>query len=121
MTDYVFLIVGSMVTIICIYFIAAPFFKTDPHQSQKKVASEEGTSIETIYAAINELEMDYLMKKITEADFQQMKMRYQIMAAEILKIEEEQVRHEIKDASNIDEDILIELQKIRKQKGRQIG
>lgn len=118
MGDYVFLIFGSLVTIICFYFIVAPFFKRDEYH-ENKIKHEQDMSIESIYAAVNELEMDYLMKKISENDFKKMKERYQIIAAELLKVEEEHVRI---DATSIkDEDILLELQEIRKKKGRYAG
>lgn len=119
MIDYVYLIVGSMVTIICFYAIAAPFFHRDEQAGTNHEDSGSELSIEIIYGAVNELEMDYLMKKISENDFKKMKERYQIIAAELLKVEEEHVRI---DATSIkDEDILLELQEIRKKKGRYAG
>lgn len=121
MTDYVYLIVGSMITIICFYYIAAPFFGRDGQDNLNRQESEPVLSIEYIYSAVNELEMDYLMKKISETDFNLMKHRYQIMAAELLKMEEEHVRIQPTSTAGIDQDILIELQKIRKQKGRHAG
>lgn len=121
MTDYVYLIVGSMVTIICFYYIAAPFFERDRQDRVTRMESEPVLSIEYIYSAVNELEMDYLMKKISENDFNLMKHRYQIMAAELLKMEEEHVQIQTTNRAGIDQDILMELQKIRKQKGRHAG
>ena len=119
MIDYVYLIVGSMVTIICFYTIASPFFRREEQAGTNHQVSGQELSIEFIYSAVNELEMDYLMKKISETDFQWMKERYQIIAAELLKAEEE---HVTIDATCIqDEDILIELQKIRNKKGRNAG
>jgi hypothetical protein len=118
MGDYVFLIFGSLVTIICFYFIVAPFFKRDEYH-ENKIKHEQDMSIESIYAAVNELEMDYLMKKITETDFQIMKNRCQMMAAEFLKVEEQHIRHETTGTAKVDQDIFMELQKIRKKKGRQ--
>lgn len=121
MTDYVYLIVGSMITMICFYFMAAPFFKREVAVSQVSTDQEQEMSIELIYAAVNELEMDFLMKKITQADFLQMKQRYQIMAAEYLRLEEQQIRKEVDEALYFDEDIFLELQEIRKKKGRHAG
>ncbi|NMD72160.1 hypothetical protein HHO41_17940 [Bacillus sp. DNRA2] len=121
MTDYVYLLVGSMVTMICFYFMAAPFFKREGAVSQALAGHEQEISIELIYAAVNELEMDFLMKKITEADFLHLKQRYQMMAAEYLKMEEQQIRIETDAAPYIDEDILLELQEIRNKKGRNAG
>ncbi len=101
--------------------MAAPFFKREVAISQSLIDQEQEMSIELIYAAVNELEMDYLMKKITQADFQEMKQRYQIMAAEYLSMEEKQVRNELVEAPYLDEDIILELQEIRKKKGRHAG
>jgi hypothetical protein len=121
MEDTIFLIAGSVITILCFYFIAAPFYSKKEARQKNQPKLEDEMSIELIYAAVNELEMDYLMKKMTKEDFQQMKMRYQMMAAELMKFEEKQVRHDHPVPLEIDREILIELRNIRKKKGMQVG
>ncbi|QED49031.1 hypothetical protein [Cytobacillus dafuensis] len=120
--DYVFLIVGSAIVISCIYFIISPFFNNEKMVLAE--GNEEEMPLEMIYAAVNELEMDYLMKKITKEDFESMKNRYQSLAASYMKIESnERSSHSKGNKTNdvIEREILKELNKLRKQKGQMEG
>lgn len=123
--DYVFLIIGSLVIITCFYFIISPFFSAGEVPAAGLETESEKLTLEQIYSAVNELEMDFLMKKITREDFEKLKENYQLLGAELLK-EEAQGRKQgkvkdrpedkktIKDA---EAEILRELKKLRQQKG----
>ena len=84
----------------------------------------EKLTLEQVYNAVNEVEMDFLMKKITREDFEKLKENYQLLAAEMLKEEAQgrKVKHlpdgkkKIKDAE-AEAEILRELKKLRQQKG----
>ncbi len=113
--DYWFLIIGSIVTITCFYFIGSPFYHSKRYPTANEQKQQDFVSVDMIYSAINELEMDFLMKKIPEVDFQEMKQRYQIMVADYFKLEDQPLdKHkETADYSNIDHEILLELNNIR--------
>lgn len=122
MNDYLFLIIGSVVTITCFYFMAAPFFAKRRHENNLVAyGGDPEMSLESIYQAINEIEMDLLMKKITQQDFRQMKDHLSIMAAEYLNNQPEKTekpQQQIDEPpSDIDKQILSQLAEIRHEKG----
>ncbi|MFE8703344.1 hypothetical protein ACFYKX_22545 [Cytobacillus sp. FJAT-54145] len=119
--DYIFLVIGSVIIITCFYFIIAPFF----YGGGKLILSKEDehtSSLEMIYATVNEIEMDFLMKKISKEDFEIMKKKYNLMAANLLKEEGDSIPNQEKKGKGsqkeIDIEIIKELEALRKQKGR---
>ncbi|KOP83820.1 hypothetical protein ACFFHH_11545 [Cytobacillus solani] len=117
--DYIFLLLGSMIVITCFYFIVSPFFNKGEENYSNSGVRETEMPVEMIYAAVNELEMDFLMKKLTQDDFERMKKQYHTLAASYLKSETKQNRIQPKgnrDMDIVDREILKELNKIRKQK-----
>ena len=123
MNDYLFLLICSVVTIACFYFIIAPFFVRRPEHSSVPERKNESISIESIYRAVNEIEMDYLMKKITKEDFQLMKERYQMLASDHLssrkqqKAEKPSEEIDTAETDGFDQQIFAELKKIREKRG----
>jgi hypothetical protein len=124
--DYVFLIIGSLVIITCFYFIISPFFSSGEFQPVGREAEGEKLTLEQVYSAVNELEMDFLMKKINSDDFEKMKENYQLLAADLLKEETETLKQgktklpkgkAKMQADDAEEEILRELKKLRQQKG----
>ncbi|WP_174734939.1 hypothetical protein [Mesobacillus harenae] len=118
--DYIFLVTGSIIIITCFYFIISPFFSTTVHSDGLiEQVSGEASSVDSIYRSVNELEMDFLMKKISEADFIKMKEHYQMLAADFLKGEQNPKVVQGKTSSKeVDMEILRELETLRRQKGR---
>lgn len=117
--DYVFLISGSLVILTCFYFIISPFFTGSEKQGASPEKDEEKLTLDEVYGAVNELEMDYLMKKITAEDFEKLKEQYQLLAVELLKEESGSKKKpdSKKAADEAEAEILRELHKLRKQKG----
>jgi hypothetical protein len=124
--DYVFLIIGSLVIITCFYFIISPFFFSGESQTAGTEAEGKKLTLEQVYSAVNELEMDFLMKKITRDDFEKMKENYQLLAADLLKEETDTLKQgktklpkgkAKMQADEAEEEILRELKKLRQQKG----
>jgi hypothetical protein len=117
--DYVFLIAGSLVILTCFYFIVSPFFTASDEHAAGVVQDEEKLLLDQVYGAVNELEMDFLMKKITAEDFEKLKEQYQLLAAELLKAETktQKAGGSKKLADDAEAEILKELRKLRKQKG----
>ncbi|MFO1444238.1 hypothetical protein KDN24_13685 [Bacillus sp. Bva_UNVM-123] len=119
--DYLYLILGAIIVISCFYFIIAPFFNSGGKALAYADGNDGELPLEMIYEAVNELEMDYLMKKISKDDFESMKKRYQALAAGYLT-HDNQVKANHPRKETIDDEtereILKELSKLRKQKGR---
>lgn len=120
--NILFLIASSIIIIACIYFIVSPFFTVKAEgKNSNDISGEDVLPIEAVYGAVNELEMDYLMKKISEEDYLSLKEQYQLLAAGIMKQGEKKTKNTSKESSHSDTvelEILAELQKLRKQKGR---
>lgn len=119
--DFIFLIVSSIIILACFYFIVSPFFTGKAEVKEGNISEEDTLSIEAVYGAVNELEMDYLMKKISEEDYMSLKEQYQLLAANLMKQGEKKTRNVPKDNAQSDKaelELLAQLQKLRKQKGR---
>lgn len=116
--DYVFLIAGSLVILTCFYFIVSPFFTASDEHAAGVVQDDEKLSLDQVYGAVNELEMDFLMKKITAEDFEKLKEQYQLLAAELSKGETkaQKTGRSKKLADDAEAEILRELRKLRNQK-----
>lgn len=122
--DYLYLLIGAAIVISCFYFIIAPFFTSEEKSFAYAGGNESELPLEMIYETVNELEMDYLMKKISKEDFESMKKRYQALAASYLSQENNIKKTHSKNQPINDEmerEILKELSKLRKQKGRVEG
>lgn len=122
--DYLYLFIGAAIVISCFYFIIAPFFTSEEKQVDYVEGNDSEQPLEMIYETVNELEMDYLMKKISKEDFESMKKRYQALAAGYLN-QESNIKTKQSKKQPIDDEtereILKELNKLRKQKGRVEG
>ena len=117
--NYVFLIAGSLVILTCVYFIISPFFTASEEADTKVEGADEELTLDQVYGEVNELEMDYLMKKITTEDFEKLKEQYQLLAAAMLKEEKDKKKTagSKKLADEAEAEILNELRKLRQQKG----
>lgn len=121
MMDYIYLILSSIIILACLYFIISPFFSTKTKGALMIDNEEETLTLEAVYGAVNELEMDYLMKKIKETDYKNLKEQYQLLAANLMKQSEKQKKITSKvdlETDKVELEILTELQNLRKQKGR---
>lgn len=118
--DFLFLIVSSVMILVCFYFIISPFFVPKGKQEDVKKEGEEYLTLEAIYSAVNELEMDYLMKKMTEEDFLRLKEQYQRLAVDIMEKESKNQEKILikKSDKEVEQEILAQLQRIRARKGR---
>ncbi|MDQ0154105.1 hypothetical protein [Robertmurraya andreesenii] len=118
--DFIFLIASSIMILTCLYFIISPFFTGKEGKLTEANTGEDTFTLEAIYGAVNELEMDYLMKKISEADYTSLKEQYQLLAAGMMKQGQTKKKQSNtkRGSDKVELEILAELQKLRKQKGR---
>ncbi|WP_043934050.1 hypothetical protein [Bacillus sp. EB01] len=97
-----FIILSSTLMIaVCLYLILSPFFT---EKNAAPLFSKESFDLESVYEAVNELEMDALMNKISAEDFGSLKDSYYRIAAEA-----------IEQKNKADEDILEALKEIRRE------
>lgn len=84
----------------CLFFILRPFFSIG--ESTLPESIQEKGELETVYEAVNELEMDVLMGKISREDFDSLRKSYYHLAA-----------GSVQKKAGMDEDIQAALESIR--------
>jgi len=92
----------------CLFFILRPFFSKGECTLPEK--TREKFELETVYEAVNELEMDVLMGKISREDFNSLKKSYYHLAAGSVQIK-----------TGVDEDIQAALKSIRPRNKNRIS
>ncbi len=115
-------IVGLLILAFCLYLVITPLLR--PKQSTKplEVLEEEfdEISLESVYATLNELEMDYNMQKLSDEDYQRLKSEYENLAAELIAKEKRQDGNSAKSQDNVVKDIEAEIEeelaKLRKER-----
>ncbi|WP_088036637.1 hypothetical protein [Evansella clarkii] len=118
---------------LCLYLVVQPFFQKEKKWRTTEIKDYlDELSKEHIFATLNELEMEYNMGKLPEADYGRLKGFYENLAAK--KIKEEAISQEEKTEKRVeghsvegqvfDEELeyeinkeLRELKKRRKEKG----
>lgn len=63
------IVVGVLVVVIALYFIAAPFLEDELVTASAELDSESINAKETYIKILEDLEADFRMKKITEEDY----------------------------------------------------
>lgn len=116
--DYIFLFLCSIIILTCFYLVAAPFFSKEEVSSDNSIREE--VSLESVYRAVNELEMDFLMKKMEEKDYLQLKEQYQLLTANLMKKGHQHTKKKsgLDDSDQAELEIMKELQILRKFGGR---
>jgi rRNA maturation endonuclease Nob1 len=80
-----------LLTLLVSYFVVSPIVKAklQPANLAAKDSNHRADDLiarkETIYAAIKDIEFDYQMGKLSEADFQELRQRYKEQAVSLLK------------------------------------
>lgn len=93
------IIVCTLLVAACLYFVLAPFFDKG-RTAMQLIESEKGFDMKQVYEAVNELEMDALMNKISAEDFTSLKESYYRFAAESIQ-EKASVDNDIREALSL--------------------
>ncbi|WP_139192801.1 hypothetical protein [Anaerobacillus arseniciselenatis] len=115
-------IVSFLILAFCLYLVITPLLR--PKQATRSMESMEDEfdhiSIESVYATLNELEMDYNMQKLSDEDYQRLKKDYEELAAEIIakekKKEKKADKNEESLVKDIESEIEEELAQLRKER-----
>lgn len=85
------MVIGILIVVMAAAYVAAPFFTTAPaalFTGPRSVTTSERQKLERqkaeAYAAIKELEFDYRMGKLSDADFAAMRNKYAAQAVEAI-------------------------------------
>jgi len=91
--------------LVCLFFIVAPFFKWDTFSPFSSKDQDIVATKEALLTTLNEIEFEYKMDKISQADYKNLKRQYETEVAKIMKEEEQ-----FSDKS-IDKDLMAEVEK----------
>lgn len=115
------IVTSVLIVAFCLYLVVTPLLKKKEATTAVELKDDtDQISLKNIYATLNELEMDFHMKKLSEEDYKNSKAQYEKIAAEVL--EEEKIKEEkaapINNATKaIEKEIEEELAKLRKERG----
>ncbi|MCT8136336.1 hypothetical protein H1D32_00165 [Anaerobacillus sp. CMMVII] len=114
------IVLGILLVAFCLYIVVTPLLRK--HNTQLAVKMTDDTdeiSLKSIYATLNELEMDFHMKKLSDEDYQKLKNQYEGYAAELLEKQKKKTSKTSNDSlvKDIEAEIEEELAKLRKERG----
>ncbi len=110
----------ALISLAALAFIIYPLLKREDSIAEKKRVDDGLGDValrkESVYASLKELEFDYQTGKLSRDDYQELRSDLESMALSLLKradgVKEEKDRHK-----TIDEEIELEVLKLRKRKG----
>lgn len=116
------IITSVLIVAFCLYLVIVPLLKRKEATPAIKMKDDtEDITIQNVYATLNELEMDFHMKKLSEEDYQKSKAQYERLAAELLEKEKKKANKKGTSsdavAKDIEAEIEEELAKLRKERG----
>lgn len=110
------IIVGTLIILLTFYLVIRPFLTKQKTWMPDAIEDDlDEISLTGIYATINELDMEYEMGKLAEKDYRQLKQKYESLAIEAMK-KQDQVKEskQTKTDKELDEEIERELASLRK-------
>ncbi|MFL6559973.1 MAG: hypothetical protein ACJ8MO_28160 [Bacillus sp. (in: firmicutes)] len=99
------MIFTAALALVCLFLIIAPFFKWDTFIQFSSKDQDIASTKEALLTTLNEIEFEYKMDKISEADYKNLKRQYETEVAKIMK-EEEQFAD-----TSLDKDLMAEVEK----------
>ncbi|WML25627.1 hypothetical protein [Neobacillus sp. OS1-33] len=99
------MIFTTILALACLFLILSPLFKWDTYLQVSSKGQDIGASKEALLTTLNEIEFEYKMDKISNADYKILKKQYETEVAIIMK-EEEQLME-----TNVDKDLMDEVEK----------
>jgi cytochrome c-type biogenesis protein CcmI len=113
-------ILSVIIVAFSLYLVISPLLRKNNTKLSVEIKDDtDEISLQSLYATLNELEMDYNMQKLSEEDYQKLKAQYERHASELL---ENQKKKESKTGNgsfvkDIEVEIEEELAKLRKERG----
>jgi len=90
------LLVNLLIVIIAGFLILWPFLKKEANIDYfLESDSNHFTKREILFSTLGEIEFDYKMNKLSEEDYQQLKLIHQEQAIRILNQEDEEIEYEL--------------------------
>jgi hypothetical protein len=99
------MIFTAAMALVCLFLIVAPLFKWDTYIQGNLKNQDLATTKEALLTTLNEIEFEYKMDKISNADYKVLKRQYEAEVAIIMKEEEQTVD------TSVDKDLMAEVEK----------
>jgi hypothetical protein len=99
------MIFTTILALACLFLILSPLFKWDAYLQVVSKGEDIGATKEALLTTLNEIEFEYKMDKISQADYKNLKKQYETEVAIIMKEEEQQMQ------TNVDKDLMDEVEK----------
>lgn len=126
--DFLTLVVGLVLVVIIAYLVGYPLVCAEPELSGVEPEWEEEEQLEkqreVVFTTLGEIEFDYQMGKLSQADYEALSREYKRQAVQVLQEEERDVGGpssgvslEAEVEKEIEAEIERELAEIRQQKG----
>ena len=117
------IIVAAILVLLSLYLVLSPYFKGDLHLfADHEHEEDEQNERKALLSTLNEIELDFKMKKISEADYKKLSKHYEsLLVSQMKKLEESTSENETTIQKNllqdIEDEIEQELAQHRKAKG----
>ncbi len=95
----------AALALVCLFLIVAPLFKWDIYIQGNVKNQDLASTKEALLITLNEIEFEYKMDKISNADYKVLKRQYETEVVNIMK-EEEQIVD-----SSVNKDLMAEVEK----------
>jgi hypothetical protein len=89
----------------CLFLILSPFFKWDAYLNVSTKGQDIASIKEELMSTLNELEFEYKMDKISNADYKKLKKQYEVEVISIMKEEEQMME------PSVDKELMAEVEK----------
>lgn len=89
----------------CLYLVLMPLFKEDSFLDHAKKSHPNAGTKEALLTTLNEIEFEYKMDKMSEADYRQLKRQYETQVAKIMRDEENA------ESRKIDDELMAEVER----------
>lgn len=112
------IVLSIIIVAFSLYLVVTPLLRKNNIQLPVEIKDDtEDISLKSVYATLNELEMDFHMQKLSEEDYHKLKVQYERQAAELLEKQKKSKADNGIAAKDIEAEIEEELAKLRKERG----
>lgn len=110
----------ALISLLAVAFIVYPLLKREGNIAEKERGEDESGDFvlkkESVYVNLKELEFDYQTGKLSRQDYQELRSELESMALSLLK-EADRPKEEKDSHKTIEEEIELEVLKVREEKG----
>src|SRR5215208_4061758 len=81
--------IGIALLVVAVYFVSRPFLEKDKKRAKAAASSVQPGQREAVFSALRDLDFDFKTGKISEEDYQPLRARLMVQAAQYLEPDKE--------------------------------